>query len=201
MKKRLIGLIIALIMTTVVVSGCIGSDEEPTKPVVPATALSLEKTSDTLSEYQTSYTVKGKTEPNATVKVSSSKLNLDDIELHVSDDGSFEYQLNIPQDVDSVSITFKASSEGNKSDSSVSLSLSRNKPVENKPDSSSSDDSSSSNSDSSSSSSSGTFEDGFMDGAADAKAGRPAKYSGDPIMYGDPYQAGYADGYRNPHLV
>lgn len=62
--------------------------------------------------------------------------------------------------------------------------------------------SSSSSSDSSDSSSSGeTFEDGFRDGQADAKAGNPAKYSGDPISYSDPYQAGYADGYQNPYLV
>lgn len=76
------------------------------------------------------------------------------------------------------------------------------KTVDRSSSSSSSDSSDSSSSDSSSSSSSeGTFEDGFRDGQADAKAGNPAKYSGDPISYSDPYQAGYADGYQNPYLV
>ncbi|HML05370.1 MAG TPA: hypothetical protein VK426_06325 [Methanobacterium sp.] len=60
------------------------------------TFLSLEKNNFQIDEKQDQLVISGQTEPNAKVFISSTDLNLNNVPVVVSSNGSFEYNLNVP---------------------------------------------------------------------------------------------------------
>lgn len=74
------------------------------------TFLSLEKNNFQIDENPAQLVVKGQTEPNAKIFINSNELNLNRTPAIVSSNGSFEYKLNIPVEIDEakVSIISKA---------------------------------------------------------------------------------------------
>lgn len=64
----------------------------------------------------TRYILKGVSEPGATVKVSSNDLNLFNQTMPLDSDGNFTYNLNIPLDVNRITIEIEATNEGKKAD-------------------------------------------------------------------------------------
>jgi hypothetical protein len=69
------------------------------------TFLSLEKNNFQIDEKPTQLIVKGQTEPNAKVFINSNELNLNKTPVTVSSNGSFEYNLNIPVEVDETKVS------------------------------------------------------------------------------------------------
>ena len=78
--------------------------------VPDVTFLSLDENNFQIDENPAQLLVKGQTEPNAKVFISSSHLNLDRVPVAVSSNGSFQYNLNVPVEVaeTKVSIISKA---------------------------------------------------------------------------------------------
>lgn len=107
---------------------------------------------------------------------------------------SFQYSFTLKEKISIGKVEIKLLDKNGNELASTTYQFNNNAYEDDTEDISPDDTSSSSSSDSSST---GTFEDGFKDGASDAWAGRSPIYSGDPIIYADPYQAGYADGYQN----
>ncbi|MGB9937115.1 MAG: hypothetical protein ACPK7O_05295 [Methanobacterium sp.] len=69
------------------------------------TSLSLDKHNVDIDSNTTQFIVKGHTDKNAAVFISSSALNLNKVSIPVNSDGSFNYNLNIPIDVDDANIS------------------------------------------------------------------------------------------------
>jgi hypothetical protein len=96
----------------------------------PITDLNLDESSATLTENQTTYTVKGSTEAQ-TVNITSEELKLNNIVVNVSN-GKFEYELNISKDIKNVNVNVVAAVE-NKSSNDVTLTLTREEPQKEEP--------------------------------------------------------------------
>lgn len=78
--------------------------------VFPTTNLSIDNLNVEIDNQTTEYLLKGKSEANATVKISSQTLNLSNVDVKVDENGNFEYKVLIPIDVTEtqVKITAKA---------------------------------------------------------------------------------------------
>lgn len=76
----------------------------------PVTALSVEPTQVQIDNQTTEYTIKGESEPNATVKITAPLLNLREKTIAVDSDGKFSYNLSIPINVTETNINITAKS-------------------------------------------------------------------------------------------
>jgi ribosomal protein L37E len=92
--------------------------------IFPTTALSIDNTTIDIDNQTTTYVLKGTTDANATVKISSQALNLTNVEANVGDDGKFEYTLPIPLDVTELELDVVAKAEG-KSQSYENITIKR----------------------------------------------------------------------------
>lgn len=63
------------------------------------TFLSLERNSFQIDEKPATVLIKGQSEPDSKIFISSSELNMDRIQVAVNSNGSFEYNLNVPVEV------------------------------------------------------------------------------------------------------
>ncbi|WP_414468900.1 hypothetical protein [Methanobacterium sp. ACI-7] len=72
------------------------------------TSLSLDKNNLEIDDKSTQLILKGHTDPNAAVFISSSKLNLNRVPIAVRNDGNFEYNLNIPVEVAEAKISISS---------------------------------------------------------------------------------------------
>jgi hypothetical protein len=76
----------------------------------PVTSLSIEPTQVQIDNQTTEYNLKGKAEPNATVKITSPILNLNDVIINVDNDGNFSYKVIIPLNVTEADMNITAKS-------------------------------------------------------------------------------------------
>lgn len=98
----------------------------------PTTALSIETNQAEIDENTTYYIIKGTTDVGANVNISSNELNLNNINLNLSSDGSFQYKLFIPKNIKNAEVKIIAKVE-NKSESEVSLTINRKEPTKEEP--------------------------------------------------------------------
>ncbi|MGZ7109167.1 MAG: hypothetical protein ACXVHW_09380 [Methanobacterium sp.] len=73
--------------------------------VPDVTFLSLDQYNLQIGSNPAQITVNGQTEPNARVFINSNALNLKEVPVQVSDNGSFEYVLNVPVEVSEAKVT------------------------------------------------------------------------------------------------
>lgn len=87
--------------------------------IFPVTGLDIENTTVNIDNQTTEYLLKGKTEANATVTISSKALNLTEVEAQVGEDGNFEYRVHIPVEVTEldVNVSAKATNKTRNNDS------------------------------------------------------------------------------------
>ena len=76
----------------------------------PVTGLTIEPTEIQIDNQTTEYTLQGKAEPNATVKVTAPLLNLNDEMIAVDSNGNFSYKVSIPINVTETNINITAKS-------------------------------------------------------------------------------------------
>lgn len=76
--------------------------------IFPTTSLALDNTNIDIDNQTTEYLLKGKTEPGSTVKISSTALNLNNVEIKLAADGNFEYKLQIPTNIKEAEVTVTA---------------------------------------------------------------------------------------------
>lgn len=79
----------------------------------PETPLELEQPAN-ITENDKSITIKGKTDPQAEVSASSTELNLRDVKVSVNSDGTFQYDVQVPDNITSASVTVTSKSAGKK---------------------------------------------------------------------------------------
>lgn len=78
--------------------------------VFPVTNLSVESNQVQIDNQTTEYTIQGKSEPNATVKITAPLLNLNDTIINVDNNGSFIYKVFIPINVTETDLNITAKS-------------------------------------------------------------------------------------------
>ena len=79
----------------------------------PETPLELEQPAN-ITENDKSITIKGKTDPQAEVLVSSTELNLRDVKVSVNSDGTFQYDVQVPDNITFATVTATSKSAGKK---------------------------------------------------------------------------------------
>lgn len=90
----------------------------------PVTSLSIEQTQVQIDNQTTGYTIQGKAEPNATVKITAPFLNLNDAIINVDNNGNFSYKVTVPINVTETDINITAKSP-NKSQNGEKISIQR----------------------------------------------------------------------------
>ena len=90
----------------------------------PVTSLSIEPSVIQIDNQTTEYTIHGKTEPNATVKITSSTLNLTEQPVKVDTNGNFSYTGSIPINVTETDLNITAKSP-NKSQNEEKINIQR----------------------------------------------------------------------------
>ncbi len=88
------------------------------------TKLSLNSAHATIGANQTYYIINGNTDLNATVKLSSSELNLNNVSVNVDSNGDFKYKVSVPQNVTEVNIALSSVVNG-KSENNTNLYIDR----------------------------------------------------------------------------
>jgi len=90
----------------------------------PITSLNIAETNIELEANQTECLINGTTEPGASVIINSDELDLENITVPVDSDGTFQYNLTVPKNINktSVSITAKVDDKG---DHVINLKISR----------------------------------------------------------------------------
>lgn len=78
--------------------------------IFPMTNLALDNTNVQIDNQTTDYMLKGNSEANATVIISSKALNLNNVEINPTADGKFEYKLQIPKNVNTSEVVVTAKS-------------------------------------------------------------------------------------------
>ena len=92
--------------------------------IFPVTSLSLDNTSVNIDNQTTAYMLKGNTEANATVEISSTVLNLNNVEVKPDANGNFEYEVQIPLNVNTSDVLVTAKST-KKSENTATLTINR----------------------------------------------------------------------------
>ncbi len=92
--------------------------------IFPVTSLSLDNTSVNIDNQTTAYMLKGNTEANTTVKISSTVLNINNVEITPDTNGNFEYEVQIPLNVNTSDVLVTAKS-AKKSENTATLTINR----------------------------------------------------------------------------
>lgn len=90
----------------------------------PVTSLSIESNQIQINNQTTEYTIQGTSDPNATIKISSIPLNLNEVTVSTDKDGNFSYKLSIPLNVTEADLNITAKSP-NKSQSGINVNIQR----------------------------------------------------------------------------
>lgn len=90
----------------------------------PVTSLSVEPTQIQIDNQTTEYTIQGKAEPNATVKITAPLLDLNDTIVNVDNKGNFSYKVFIPINVTETDLNITAKSP-NKSQTGEKINIQR----------------------------------------------------------------------------
>jgi len=98
---------LALILVGVIATGVIASAFQEQE-----TSLHLNSLHATIDANETEYTIIGSTDLNATVQLSSSELNLNNVSVDVDSNGNFKYKLTIHQNVTDVNVVVSAIATG-----------------------------------------------------------------------------------------
>ena len=90
----------------------------------PVTSLTVEPNQVQIDNQTTEYVIQGKAEPNATVKVTSPSLNLNDESIGVDNNGNFSYKVFIPINITETDVNISAKSP-NKSQMDKKINIQR----------------------------------------------------------------------------
>ena len=90
----------------------------------PVTSLTVEPNQVQIDNQTTEYIIQGKAEPNATVKITSPSLNLNNDRIDVDENGNFSYKVYIPINITETDINISAKSP-NKSQMDEKINIQR----------------------------------------------------------------------------